>query len=104
MISDPLARALRAAGLVWHPESGDRFRIEAELLTDVVFTLSDMTIEAHRYESGTVLGFNGTTEWALDSVDLDDALWLPLLLEKKRFRGRFLFDGDRMVSHEIAVL
>jgi hypothetical protein len=77
MISDPLARALRAAGLVWHPESGDRFRIEAELLTDVVFTLSDMTIEAHRYESGTVLGFNGTTEWALDSVDLEDALWLP---------------------------
>ncbi|MES1169959.1 MAG: pilus assembly protein CpaE, partial [Leifsonia sp.] len=26
---------------------------------------------------GTVLGFNGTTEWALDSVALDDALWLP---------------------------
>jgi hypothetical protein len=24
-----------------------------------------------------VLGFNGTTEWALDSVALDDALWLP---------------------------
>lgn len=77
MISDSMARALRAAGLVWHPEPGDRFRIEAELLSDVVFTLSDMTIEAHRYESGTVLGFNGTTEWALDSVALEDALWLP---------------------------
>jgi hypothetical protein len=25
-----------------------------------------------------VLGFNGTTEWALDSVAKDDALWLPL--------------------------
>jgi len=77
MISDELARALRAAGLVWHPESGDRFRIEAELLTDMVFTLSDMTIEAHTFETGTVLGFNGTTEWALDSVALEDALWLP---------------------------
>ena len=77
MISDELARALRAAGLVWHPESGDRFRIEAELLTDMVFTLSDMTIEAHTFETGTVLGFNGTTEWALDSVDVADALWLP---------------------------
>jgi hypothetical protein len=36
-----------------------------------------MTIEAHVYPTGTVLGFNGTTEWALDSVALDDALWLP---------------------------
>lgn len=77
LISDDLARALRQTGLVWRPQSGDRFRIEAELLADMVFTLSDMTIEAHHYETGTVLGFNGTTEWALDSVDLDDALWLP---------------------------
>jgi hypothetical protein len=36
-----------------------------------------MTIEAHSYSTGTVLGFNGTTEWALDSVAIDDALWLP---------------------------
>ena len=24
-----------------------------------------------------MLGFNGTTEWALDSAQLTDALWLP---------------------------
>jgi hypothetical protein len=42
-----------------------------------VFTLSDMTIEAHHYPTGTELGFNGTTEWALDSVAADDSLWLP---------------------------
>jgi hypothetical protein len=36
-----------------------------------------MTIEAHHYPSGTILGFNGTTEWALDSVSIDDTLWLP---------------------------
>ena len=24
-----------------------------------------------------MLGFNGTTEWALDSVALDQTLWLP---------------------------
>ncbi len=41
------------------------------------FTVSDMTIEAHQYSTGTVLGFNGTTEWALDSVALEDALWFP---------------------------
>jgi hypothetical protein len=36
-----------------------------------------MTIEPRRYSTGTILAFNGTTEWALDSVALDDALWLP---------------------------
>jgi len=36
-----------------------------------------MTVVALVFETGTVLGFNGTTEWALDSVALDDALWLP---------------------------
>jgi 8-oxo-dGTP diphosphatase len=31
----------------------------------------------------------------------DDRLWFPLLLAGKRFRGRFLFDGDTMVQHEL---
>lgn len=46
-------------------------------LGDEIFTVSDMTVDVHRFETGTVLGFNGTTEWALDSVELLDALWLP---------------------------
>ncbi|MCM6763095.1 pilus assembly protein CpaE [Rathayibacter sp. ZW T2_19] len=77
MITFELARALRTAGVRWSPATGDRFRIEREGFDGDVFTVSDMTIEAHEYPSGTVLGFNGTTEWALDSVSLDDSLWLP---------------------------
>ena len=42
-----------------------------------VFVLSDMTIEVHDLPHGRVIGFNGTTEWALDSVDKDSAVWLP---------------------------
>ena len=42
-----------------------------------VFVLSDMTIEVNHFPGGPVIGFNGTTEWALDSVDQHDALWLP---------------------------
>lgn len=82
MISRELALALREAGLAWHPESGDRFQldlpdvVEHEVEADV-FTVSEMTIEAHRYPTGTILGFNGTTEWALDSVSIGDAVWLP---------------------------
>ncbi|OMH25475.1 pilus assembly protein CpaE [Tersicoccus phoenicis] len=84
MISTELARALRTAGLRWTPAAGDRFVLDPEqtrLVPDEdrqdVYTVSDMTIEAHEYPTGTILGFNGTTEWALDSVALHEALWLP---------------------------
>ena len=77
MISTALARALRDSGLPWRPKAGDAFRIDRVEADEEVYILSDMTVEAHDYGTGTVLGFNGTTEWALDSVDLDDALWLP---------------------------
>jgi hypothetical protein len=77
MISPELAQELRAAGLVWRPQSGDQFQINVPDLDVDVFTVSDMTIEAHHYPTGSILGFNGTTEWALDSVALEDALWLP---------------------------
>ncbi|RFA20045.1 hypothetical protein [Subtercola boreus] len=77
MITPQLARALQLTGLVWHPTSGDLFIIDREGFEGDVFTVSDMTIEAHEFDTGTVLGFNGTTEWALDSVAIDDALWMP---------------------------
>lgn len=77
VISTESAERLQAAGLVWHPHAGDRFALRSAELAGEVFTISDMVVEAHRYPSGTVLGFNGTTEWALDSVEQDEALWLP---------------------------
>ncbi|MDO8120095.1 pilus assembly protein CpaE [Isoptericola sp. b490] len=77
MISEGLAAALRDAGLRWAPDAGDRFVIPQPALSGQVFTLSEMTIEAHHYPTGTILGFNGTTEWALDSVAQEDVLWLP---------------------------
>jgi hypothetical protein len=77
MISTGLARQLRDAGLRWKPASGDRFQIDRHEFDADIFTISELTIEAHEYSTGTALGFNGTTEWALDSVDVDDALWLP---------------------------
>lgn len=77
MISRELASALRDAGLRWRPAAGDRFVIPQPELDGELFTLSEMTIEAREYPTGTILGFNGTTEWALDSVAQEDALWLP---------------------------
>ncbi len=77
MISTELATALREAGLVWRPVSGDRFQLDEPEFEADVFTVSEMTIEPRTYPTGTILAFNGTTEWALDSVALGDALWLP---------------------------
>jgi hypothetical protein len=77
MISPAIAVQLRDSGLRWRPVSGDSFVINREGLDGDVFVVSNMTIESHEFETGTVLGFNGTTEWALDSVAIEDALWLP---------------------------
>ena len=80
MISRPLALRLHEAGLTWRPAAGDRFQLLGQDMdatgTDA-FTVSDMTVEAHTFPTGTVLGFNGTTEWALDSVAIEEALWFP---------------------------
>lgn len=33
----------------------------------------------------------------------DDPLWVPLMLAGRRFDGRFVFDGDRMLDHVVEV-
>jgi hypothetical protein len=77
MVSVELARSLRDAGLRWHPRRGDHFVVADRGMDDEVFVLSDMTIEVHQFPTGPVIGFNGTVEWALDSLDQREALWLP---------------------------
>jgi 8-oxo-dGTP diphosphatase len=37
-----------------------------------------------------------------DEMWADDVLWLPRLLERRPFAGRFLFDGDAMLDHHLA--
>ena len=77
MIGVQLAQQLREAGLSWKPALGDRFAIPDRDLDDEVFVLSNMTIQVHSVPEGRVIGFNGTTEWALDDVELEEAIWLP---------------------------
>lgn len=77
MLGEQLARQLKEAGLAWKPQLGDRFTIPGRDLDEELFVLSNMTIQVHDRPEGPVIGFNGTTEWALDDVELDEALWLP---------------------------
>src|SRR4051794_6366988 len=77
MITVDLARALVAGGVLWDPRPGDRFTIDRPGVVGEVFWISELTIDVHTFHGQPLLGFNGTTEWALDSVTLDSALWLP---------------------------
>ena len=77
MLSTDLARRLLDAGLNWSPMPGDRFVVDRGGVAEEVFYLADMTVEVHEFVGGSVIGFNGVAEWALDSVALEETLWLP---------------------------
>ncbi len=101
-----LAQALRRGGLSWSPVRGDRFVVPDRDMDDEVFVVSDLTVEVREVPSGVVLGFNGTTEWALDSLKTDQVLWLPRedqlreLLGPRFRRLEATGDGWRVVVRE----
>lgn len=77
MISLDLASSLCDAGLPWTPGSGDRFVIPDRGLDSEVFTLSEMTIDVKSTPAGRLIAFNGTVEWAMDSIMQREVIWLP---------------------------
>jgi len=38
-----------------------------------------------------------------DEMWEDDRLWLPLVLTGKAFSGRYIFEGDRMLDHQLDI-
>ena len=42
-----------------------------------------------------------TSEIPYDEMWEDDRLWLPYVLDRIRFEGRFTFDGDAMLDYEL---
>jgi hypothetical protein len=72
-----VAQQLKEAGLTWKPAPGDRFAIPDRDLDNELFVLSNMTIQVYNLPEGRVIGFNGTTEWALDDVEIEETIWLP---------------------------
>ena len=77
MITRDLAGRLQQAAVAWTPSVGDRFMIPGRDMDDDVFTVSNMVVEVRELPTGRVFGFNGTTEWALDSIAQKDVVWLP---------------------------
>jgi len=101
VITVELAERLLAAGLVWDPAAGDRFVVPGRGMDDEMFVVSQMTVDVHEFPQGRVIGFNGTTEWAMDSLELTEVLWMPaegrLREELGRRFGGLRRDGDEWV-------
>ena len=71
-----LREAMEQAEVPWTPSPGDRFLVPDRDF-DEPFIVSEMVIEVRDLPSGRLIRFNGTTEWALDSVPADEVLWVP---------------------------
>jgi hypothetical protein len=76
MISRELAARL-APHLTWTPQNADQFFIPRPEIADSVFSVSDMVVELVVRDGESRFHFNGTVEWALDSVELTEVVWLP---------------------------
>ncbi len=83
-----LARRLRDAGLEWRAQPGDRFAIPDRGLDDRTYLVSDMVIEARDVLGGRELAFNGTVEWALDSILETEVIWVPTEAQMRQLLGR----------------
>ena len=77
MIKLTIARQLKAAGLVWQPALHDFFAIPDRDLDDQVFVLSDIQVTIEKMQGIQMVSFQGASEWALDSLVKEEAVWLP---------------------------
>lgn len=109
---DPGETPLEAAKREIHEEL--RVRVEAAReIGQLSFEFTDgYKLHCHVFRADDCVGEATETDEAVplwtpvdaipfDEMWADDRLWFPFLLEEKRFRGRFLFDGERMVTCDL---
>jgi hypothetical protein len=87
--------AMRLAPYVsWTPANGDMFFIPRPEIVDSVFTVSDMVVELVVSGGESRFHFNGTVEWALDSVESDQVVWLPREDQLREMLGEHFLSLD----------
>jgi len=94
MISRELAAAL-APYLTWTPANGDRFYIPRPEIAESEFVVSDMVVELVTQNGESRFHFNGTVEWALDSVESSGVVWLPREDQLRQLLGDYFLSLDR---------
>ena len=88
VLSVPLAKELRRAGLVWKPALFDFFHIPDRDLDDRKFVIADMSIDIQILADGIgAITFNGAVEWSLDYILTQDVVWLPTEAQLRELLG-----------------
>lgn len=95
MIARDLASRL-APLLDWTPANGDQFYIPRPEISESVFTISDMVVELVVRHGESRFHFNGTVEWALDSVESDAVVWMPREDQLRALLGDAFVSLDRV--------
>ena len=93
VISRELATKL-SPYLDWMPANGDQFFIPKPEISDSIFLVSDMVVELIVREGQSRFHFNGTVEWALDSVESADVVWLPREDQLRDLLGNYFLSLD----------
>ena len=93
MISRELAIAL-APYVTWTPANGDRFFIPRPEIAESEFVVSDMVVELVTQNGESRFHFNGTVEWALDSVESSGVVWLPREDQLRELLGDYFLSLD----------
>jgi hypothetical protein len=93
MISRELAAAL-APYLTWTPANGDRFYVPRPEIAESEFVVADMVVELVTQKGESRFHFNGTVEWALDSVESSGVVWLPREDQLRELLGDYFLSLD----------
>ncbi|MGI3783800.1 MAG: hypothetical protein ACRYG2_23790, partial [Janthinobacterium lividum] len=65
-------------------------------ISESVFTISDMVVELVVRNGEERFHFNGTVEWALDSVESDAVVWMPREEQLRNLLGDAFLSLDRV--------
>lgn len=77
MIDIDHATRLKQAGLQWMPSEHDIFVLPDRQMDNQTFMISQLTALVQLINGQPAIAFHGTSEWALDSVLIGEALWMP---------------------------
>lgn len=90
--------------------------LNPEFYGESLFQFTDgYSIHVHTYVAYDYEGTPSETDEAIplwfdidkipyDEMWEDDKIWLPLLLKGQKFKGRYIFKGDKMLDHDIRLL
>jgi len=92
MLALDTAIQLKDAGLPWNPAEHDMFFIPFQDLDEQLFVISEMTVVVESMGDSQAIMFNGASEWALDYVVLQEAVWSPTESQLREFLERQLVE------------